>query len=351
MKTNPLKNQQSSLILLLLLIAFTSAKAQTDFIPGVLVNIEMDTLHGLIFQTNKNGNFLLEFKKSKEERPQEYQKNQVVSYRIIDGNYFETKTALINNKKVTGFFRCQVKGTVSLYSYIDDLGKNHLLISKVSSNDSTGLNVLEIENEIVNVHDAWVSSSGKFSKKTKSYARVLRRALLDCPATFPKISDLSLTIAAMKDLLKDYYDCTSEQYEVFKDKKVRGKPAFGAYGGINRFKNAYNSNWNFNGGIYMDLFLAGRHKRFSIQPHIVYSGFETTEEENGGVIHFPVYLASHLFHDHYHIFGAIGYDIGLRGIAFSVGTRIKVNKIKINAIIQFRSGPFTGIALTTGVSF
>lgn len=329
------------------------SKAQSGFLPGQIIDSKTDTIKGFISQSNLDGEPILKFKKTETEIPKTYRAVDLLSYRFNTGSYYETKTTEIDGKMITGFFQCHIKGPVSLYSYASEKNKEHLLISKISANDSTGLIVLEVKEEIINYGEEDYSQKARYRKTSNTYIRVLRRMFLDCPNIFPEISNISLTIKDMKDITTAYYGCTRENYEVFTGNKIRSKPTFGFYGGLQHVPSV-NSQWHPNFGVYADFYIPGTYKRLSFQPHIMYSFLASEDDEvKADYLHVPVFLASHLSGNKISTFAAVGYDLNATpGIMLGAGAKYKVGKrLKTDFLFHFRIGRFKGFVISLGASF
>ncbi len=175
-----------SSLFLFCLINTLFLNAQSEFHLGYVVDLNNDTIHGVIKEELSAYGFdiiLKENRESKEKTKFTSSNTQTVHFTNSDELY-KKGPVKINDQVVQVFFKCLVLGEVDLYAYIDNAQKKRYFI------DSEELGTRELLVTTINKLD---SQTGKrYTSQINSFQGILKLALKDCPANFSKIDQLKL---------------------------------------------------------------------------------------------------------------------------------------------------------------
>jgi len=120
-------------LLVLTILIFFAVKAQSDYRTGYIINLQGDTIYGLInFKGDKANAKSCIFKKGNDLEKVTYTPSQIKSYQFVDGKYYLSSISLNYKLKDHVFLECLIKGSLSVFYYQDDV-KDHYFVAKDTS--------------------------------------------------------------------------------------------------------------------------------------------------------------------------------------------------------------------------
>lgn len=218
------------IILFLVFLLFTTSNlfAQNNFIPGYLVLLKGDTLHGHINDKEWDQNPTeIEFQ-VKDGGINYYNAGQLKSFHLSNGFTYESHFVeyLVFSKRYKDiekgippkkfaelvFLRVLIKGDISLYELKDPENNKRLFLSS----QEEPLYELVYLSSIISLQNSSVPGyTGtwytKNLKTKKVYISQLKRSLKACPKLKPEIRGASYGTKDFTKLLLNYYECLGEE--------------------------------------------------------------------------------------------------------------------------------------------
>ncbi len=201
--------------------------AQEVYLPGYIITMNDDTIHGEIRKRapyyNSHACF---FRESENEKAKEYLPFDIKAYRILGGRYYISRMAPLNDGKEPLFLEFLVKGEANLYVYRDGEKDNYLIERK-------GYPLVMLKNEKKLVR----RTEGVYASYTKEYVGVLKYVFSDYKSLYPEINSLELNDKNLVKFAEDFHAqaCEGEKCIVFERKLEREKMKFrvAVAGGMN----------------------------------------------------------------------------------------------------------------------
>lgn len=228
---------KNSILLFVLLLSVVGATAQITYDPGYYINIEGDTISGLIRnQEWKNCPEKIEFKLTEHSEPVKLEIEKMLEFAVNGSLPFKRFTVQFdeyinrqdevysNNKQPdlklkTLMLRQLSSGNVILYEYVSNVGTCYY-ISKDNSNPELLIFKYYLENE------SELNENNRF--KAQMYL------LLQCSCLkMENFENLSYNSKSLKSIIIKYNQCTnsSEQNRLEQKKTTKGKICFGVFAG------------------------------------------------------------------------------------------------------------------------
>lgn len=172
-----------------------------NYSAGSIVLNNSDSLVGLIRVLTEDDFSYIIYKKDSSSIDTSIYAEDVKNIYYDNGKMYETFTISVKDKKITDFFRCVVKGKVSLYIWLDNENIEHLYIKK---EDSTIQELIE-KKEIVDLQE----------RTYALYYRVLGEAFFKCPKLLDPNNRIKLNEAGIKNSIINYHKCINESYSKY----------------------------------------------------------------------------------------------------------------------------------------
>ena len=186
-------------LILLLLTAFMAigANAQANFSPGYIIDLQGDTIQGLIDDAGEVENMkMCHFKASEDSETLDYLPGAIASYRFAGSKFYETKSVTIDGRDYLVFAECLVKGKASLY-YVRSEDFERYFMEKENSA------IVPLTNEKKEL----VIDGNKTTVQSKSYIRMLKATFSDCYEIQASIDNVTLSHRSLKNITCKYNDC------------------------------------------------------------------------------------------------------------------------------------------------
>lgn len=280
------------IIFLGFLFLASSLEAQTDFRQGYVININSDTLKGVI---DYRGDLLMSeicrFKINFTENEIKYTPNDIIEYRFNDSKYFISRE--IEGKKV--FLEFLIKGKVNIYYLRDDTGDHYFL-----EKDSSGLVEIPYEESIQSVDNKtylyeskkhigllkyYMQDVPSFQSSIEKMGKPDHRSLVKIAENYHNkvCKDASCIIYEKKaPVLKISFEiaggvCSGLDYDTRKPinkKYFQGETSAGVYSGFEYSTIGVVNNSYFQTGIITHLCLFRSNENFYLRTGILYSSVE-----------------------------------------------------------------------------
>jgi hypothetical protein len=283
---------------LLLIIGFLSSgisfsltcSCQKNFIPGYLINLNGDTLHGFIDYRNSDVNpNLISFKTTLDKSPVLFHPTSIKSF-ALPNEIFESAIISVDKasnrtgeisyyagfdlREDTVFLRTLIQGIKSLYYYFDMFGKEHFFIKK-----GTEFELLVYKKYKVMKDDAiGIAYNRKYLQQLSEYFQ-------DCPAVLSQLEKTEYNKKNLINLFTFYYDCINSEIE-FQKEKDKYSVEYGLLGGPSLTKLnfisisfPYISNVDYplslyiSGGIFLNIVLPGHQKKYSFNNELFFTSY------------------------------------------------------------------------------
>lgn len=204
------------------LSAFSLLNGQKAFQPAYIIDLNGDTIHGLVENTGEIRNSqLCRFTDHEGSEAVEYLPGEISAYRFENGKYYESKLIQIEDEPEMVFAECLVKGLATLY-YLRNEGGEFYFIEKQES----GMEALT--NEVKEV----VVDGTKTYAPSNRYIRVLNALFSDCPEIQSSIDHVKFNHRSLSSITSEYNAYVSEggesiMYEQGARIKFRAGPFIG----------------------------------------------------------------------------------------------------------------------------
>lgn len=279
-----MNNLKSGLLLLFYFLVIFQLSAQKKIEKGYIINLEGDTIRGLILDKDKRLNpkniaysgggvektyfpeDILEFAVN----------NQIFqSFKIeYDTSKFRTNDLTVYNeplwKQEVVFLQLLVKGELDLYSLTDHVGKNHFFIK--SENDDVPKELLLIRYK-----------KGTDIATITRYRNVLRRYMDSAPQLYERIQKVAYNEAALRKLFVMYNEHKNHFDYQHIPKKIKLK--FSVSGGLTSMKvtdtkeAVFSNNHGVSGGIAMEVIFPKNKRKWSLYNELGHRGYKTSVED------------------------------------------------------------------------
>ena len=183
--------------------AFPLLNGQKSFQPGYIIDIDGDTIFGLIENTGEVGNSRsCLFKESGQSEASEYLPGAISGYRFTDGKYYVSKLLITDAQQQMLFAECLVKGVASLYYLRNEDGEIYYI-------EKEGSGMVALTNEEREV----IVNGSKTMVHTNSYIRMLKATFSDCSAIQPSIDRVQLNHRSLKSITCAYNEYMGDGME------------------------------------------------------------------------------------------------------------------------------------------
>ena len=276
------------LFLVLCLTVSELSYSKTEFLPGYVIDLQNDTIRGLIeydewtYTPDDIG-----FKPGKMRSTVYYSPKDITGFGVNDKQYVSAivqkeispyrddeleKNPALQLTADTVFLQTLVGGEKSLYSFIDWDGKEHFYINE----DSTFTLLL---------HKTYIEYVNNIRKEYHNmrFIAQLSRYFWDEPSLLSKIAESYYTRASLEELFRIYLKQPNKKPTYLNvDRKVSTQ--FGVVAGVSYtvlrmesdyFKAGFGPSTNFTGGLFADLAMKGMLHDWSMYNEILYTSYYT----------------------------------------------------------------------------
>lgn len=231
--------------------------SQNDFRSGYIINLNNDTIYGLI-DYNANTNNECRFKKSENATVELYYPLDILSYRFTNDKFFISKEITIKKSYLKNIFRqvdvynpegkfissqyeiegnltfpvfieCLVQGELNLYYYRDKQGIDHYFI------ENTNKQLTDLAEEQVNLYSGGALVN---SEVNHIYKGKLKSIMQDCPQLYGRVETTKLNHKDMINLTQLYnIHMSPDKKSITYTKSIKPvKLSYGVHAGISNKK-------------------------------------------------------------------------------------------------------------------
>jgi len=272
----------------LLLFLSNLVYGQQGYVPGYIINLQGDTVQGLINSRNLAKKSIL-FKTSSESKKVEFSPMQVKGFSVYDQVYLsaivDTEVSPTNTNELlfyaplnirvdTTFLKTIIRGSKSLYFYNNAVGNNQFYIQE---NNKFELLIYKMYKRNLGGQTDVI--------EVKKFINQLQMYLDNCPDVQSKLQDLEYTERALRKLFLLYFECTGSTI-TFQRKVEKTKLEFGLLAGISsttiKFVGndypyltspTYERSNNFTVGIFFDFIIPKNQGRWSSYNEFTFAGY------------------------------------------------------------------------------
>lgn len=260
------------------------ASAQSNLSPGFFIDVSGDTIFGDLRETYLMEEVKLELLDST--GTHFYDPSEIKEFYIANGEYYE----VFLNKDIDekpDFYRCVLKGTVSLYVRTDNLTTEHYYF-RMKDNSFKEL----IQQDTI----YWVRGAGGRQERVKRrqdfFYNVISATFLDCPPLLKKMNNYDYRLKDFEKALIDYHQCIGNPYRSYNRNNSKNKyrtdfgvifsPAFRKKltgdGGASEVVRSF----GYSIGFYSNFFLSAKRQNFSIEFDAIYTRYNYKESWSNG---------------------------------------------------------------------
>ena len=163
------------LLALVLSLSFSKVFSQADYQPGFIVNLNGDTINGLIdFRSEVSNSRLVNFMGSVYADKTTFYPGKINSFYVNDESFY-SKKAIEKEEEKSVFMLLEMGGRISFYSYRDMNGKKRYYIDK-------GEEFVELTNALKTVvkEDPVTGADKTYTSNSNKYYAALKYLFNDC---------------------------------------------------------------------------------------------------------------------------------------------------------------------------
>ena len=200
----------------LFLFSCFSSNAQGIYRPGFIVDNDLDTLRGLVFDGGDMGNAAeCKFKVTEESKVRKYKPGEIESYYMYNYRFYKTMKSPLKKDSVVVFAEFLIDGIADIF-YFRNINGNHYYVrnnrDEIIPLPEAELKKVRIKYSDTNAPAGFPEESGEKVKKDRRYIGILKYAMQDQPVLFSKINNAALSHKDLIGLAEDYHDlaCTDD---------------------------------------------------------------------------------------------------------------------------------------------
>jgi hypothetical protein len=279
------------------ILFFQTIHSQEKYLPGYVINLKGDTIHGFIDYRNwKINPDKIDFKDRTENKEISYQPSDITEFKVNDEIYVSAAVNIetsprntedlnydkaLNLQAKTTFLQTIYKGKKSLYYYFVQ-GKEYFYIRQ-----DTSYELLVYKRYLLAQGDTTVI------KENKGYWGQLNKYLQECPGIEDKLIKTAYKLPDMNNLFKFYYEGTKSEIS-FKKTAEGVKVETGLLAGASLTsltfsgtsyltQTDFNNSVNFSAALYCELILARNQRKWSINNELILSTYNVSGTYKQGV--------------------------------------------------------------------
>lgn len=271
------------------ILLFQLVHSQEKFLPGYVINLKGDTLHGFIDYRNwKINPDKVDFKNETGNKQITYQPSDILEFKVKDEIYVSATVNIetsprenvnlnydnkMNLQVETTFLQTIYNGSKSLYHFFK-YDKDYFYIKK-----DTTFELLLYKRYLYKKDD------NSIINENKAYLGQLEIYLKDCPGITTRLKNTAYRESDLNNLFKFYYEGTLSAIDFKKDvEKV--KVETGLLAGVSltslKFSGStfiiatdFNSSLNFSAGAYFEIILPRNQKKWSVNNELLLSAYDS----------------------------------------------------------------------------
>lgn len=267
------------------------AYSQGDYVPGYVINNDLDTIFGFVESKNWVINPVrINFKTSMESEPVSYSPTEIVEFSTGEKSYISgivdvevtsvqlgelTDNPQLDLRIDTVFLLTISQGAKSLYYYMNSQGRVNYYIMQ-----EDGLELLVYKRYLRMINGKRVLT------ENKKYLGQLRLYLNDCEKVKSKLENVTYDENSLSKLFQLYNECTSSE-NVFQKKEEKVQIEYGALGGVTLtslnfegdgfaelIKADFDKSYNPTVGLYLEIRLPNYMKKFSFYNELLLTTYK-----------------------------------------------------------------------------
>lgn len=317
-------------------------KAQDEFISGFVISNENDTIQGLLKEQLSPEGYDILVKKSGQSQATKYSPQEIKQYYLSTGELFETHSILVNNTPTKVFFKCQIKGEVSFYTYFD--------ISLVDR--------FYIHSKENGIRELILTKKKKYNKSARTaylhsqnqYIGELMYLLQDCSTIRAAAEKTKLSTKSIKALFLNYYNCTGKSFTKYRSTKSKPSKKWdveaGLLGGWNvRLRTEFNpgtSRGGYNISPFAILYIPQSRQRYAFEIRYTYAAIGL-ENEQIKVHKIPLRINRYFQKSNspHRLSTKIGFNVPVKnaienGFVVGLGYDLKLGKTRLVSNFEYR---------------
>lgn len=208
-------------LILLFVCCFLSIKAQTNFLPGYIITLENDTLHGLIdYRGDTRNARRCDFREKATDPVREFLPDEIKGYRFSDSKCYVSQWVTIDSLRTPVFLEILVDGIYDLF-FLNDGRNDHYFIANKEGQ------ITELTNKVSYVR----KSDREYAIQQKKYIGILKVVFADCRQLDPMINSAKLDHRSLIAIAKKYHEyvCDGEKCIIYQKKVPTVKISWGAF--------------------------------------------------------------------------------------------------------------------------
>lgn len=208
-------------LILLLVCCFLSIKAQTNFLPGYVITLENDTLHGLIdYRSEIRNARRCDFREKATDPVREFLPEEIKAFRFTDSKCYVSKWVTIDSLRTPVFLECLVDGIYDLFFLNDGMSSHYFIANQEGQ-------MTELTNKVSYIR----KSDREYALQQKKYIGILKVVFADCRQLDPMINSAKLEDRSLIAITSKYHEyvCDGEKCIIYKKKVPAVKITWGAY--------------------------------------------------------------------------------------------------------------------------
>jgi hypothetical protein len=238
-------NYFGSLVIWMSLIAFSlDGYSQLNYKSGYIINLENDTIHGLVNDGGEIRNVrVCWFKPDKKTKVKKYYPGEIISYRFDNDKYYQSNIVSDGNNSRNVFTEVLVKGKISMFYYL----KNSKMAYYIEKENGELIGLLNKEVKVpitedlmdkkvnyYNIYDIYEYQNNNLFLNIDIYKDTLYSILEGHKNLQNQLMYLKYTKKAMLNLTKGYISeiCNGKDCILYEKNLKLSKPSFGVYSGI-----------------------------------------------------------------------------------------------------------------------
>lgn len=196
-------------------------KAQTNFQPAYIINLQSDTLFGEIDDRGDARNCrICIFRSGEGQEPVSYKPGDILAYRFSrNGKYYISREVENGDDTQSVFLEYLVKGIYDLYYYRGQGYERYYL-------ESVDGQLIELSNDVVRLN----VNGLEYKKNSNLYVGQMRASFSDCPEIQSKLDRARFSHKSLMQLTTEYHEylCEGEECIIYE----KSLPAILVSGGV-----------------------------------------------------------------------------------------------------------------------
>jgi len=270
-----------TLVLISLFAISDFAQGQISFKMGYIINLDNDTLVGLINDGGEIRNSrVCTYKASTNSKISKFYPSDIKSYCIVNERAYSSKEFFINDRFIKVFAEVLLAGKINLYYY----RKNKEMLYSIEKENGALTGLLNLKLPISSSSDFAKSLYSKYENMTiATYKDTLYSFFRDCDKVRNQVDNVGYNDESLINITKEYLNqtCNGNRCITFEKNLSLSKPKFGVYTGVQFINNIYENKQDqsdiktsFPVGIFYGIPLYILSEGLFIQVELIYRNFD-----------------------------------------------------------------------------